>query len=128
MMSHGPSFQILEAWRKGTFDLLISQAILDEVNRVLHYPRIKVKRKLTEERIEGVLDRLNRHGIVISPGHRVRAINEDAEDNKFIEVAIEGEADCIVTGDGHILSLGKYKGIKILPPQEFIREVFGHTE
>jgi len=122
-MNHGPSFQILEAWRKGMFNLLVSPEILDEVNRVLHYPRIKVKRKLTEERIDEILGRLERYGIVVFPELRVRVVSEDVEDDKFVEVAIEGEADYIVTGDRHILSLGRYRGVKILSPQDLIRSV-----
>lgn len=37
--NHGVPFQILKSWEKGDFALIISQPILQEIERVLHYPK-----------------------------------------------------------------------------------------
>jgi predicted nucleic acid-binding protein len=44
----------------------------------------------------------------------------DPSDDRYLECAIEGEADCIVTGDRHLLALGNYREVEILSPREFV--------
>lgn len=46
---------------------------------------------------------------------------EDADDLKFLELAIEAEADYIVSGDPHLLSIKKHKNIRIINPAEFLK-------
>ena len=48
-------------------------------------------------------------------------IKEDPDDNKFIEAAIDGEADLIVSQDGHLLNLKEHRGIRIVNPDEAIK-------
>ncbi|UCH93152.1 MAG: putative toxin-antitoxin system toxin component, PIN family [Candidatus Aminicenantes bacterium] len=47
---------------------------------------------------------------------------EDADDLKFIELAIEAEADFIISGDPHLIKIRKYQNIKILKPREFLEK------
>ena len=47
----------------------------------------------------------------------------DPDDDKFLETAISGEADCIVTGDGDLLALDPFEGVPILTPRDFLRAV-----
>ncbi len=44
----------------------------------------------------------------------------DAKDNKFLELAISGKADCIVSGDDDLLVLNPFRGIPILKPKDFL--------
>jgi predicted nucleic acid-binding protein len=44
------------------------------------------------------------------------------DDVKVIACAIAGRADCIITGDRDLLSLGDVQGISILTPEQFLRE------
>jgi predicted nucleic acid-binding protein len=56
-------------------------------------------------------------------------VQDDPDDNKFIECALECRADYIVSGDTHLLNLKEYEGIKIINAGEFL-EVFynkGHN-
>ena len=50
---------------------------------------------------------------------KLNSINEDSEDNKILECALASGADIIVSGDKHLLKLGKYKKTTILSPREF---------
>ncbi len=45
---------------------------------------------------------------------------DDPDDDKFIECAIAGKGKIIVSGDKHLLKLGKYQDIKILTPRKFV--------
>lgn len=47
--------------------------------------------------------------------------SRDPKDDKFLEVAVNGRADVIVTGDGDLLALNPYRGIVILTPADYIR-------
>ncbi len=44
----------------------------------------------------------------------------DPKDNKFLELALSGDADLILTGDDHLLRLRPWRGIPILTPREFL--------
>lgn len=44
----------------------------------------------------------------------------DSKDNKFLEVAVNGDADCIVSGDGDLLVLNPFRGMPIVTPQGFL--------
>ena len=52
-------------------------------------------------------------------GEKVRACR-DPKDYKFLELAVNGEADCIVSGDDDLLSLDPFRGIQILAPDKFL--------
>jgi predicted nucleic acid-binding protein len=44
----------------------------------------------------------------------------DPDDDKFLETAIAGEADCLVTGDGDLLVLDPFRGVRILTARAFL--------
>jgi uncharacterized protein len=50
----------------------------------------------------------------------------DPTDDKFLELAINGQADAIVTGDLDLLVLNPFQGIPIIDPVAFIQGVGGH--
>ena len=47
----------------------------------------------------------------------------DSEDDKFLETALIGDADCIVTGDGDLLEMCPFHGIPILTPADFVNRM-----
>ncbi len=44
----------------------------------------------------------------------------DVKDNKFLELAVGGKANCIVSGDDDLLVLNPFRGIPILTSREFL--------
>lgn len=44
----------------------------------------------------------------------------DPKDDKFLDVAINGQASCIVSGDNDLLVLDPFRGIEILTPRDFL--------
>lgn len=65
--------------------------------------------------------------IVVKPTKRINEIKDDPSDNKFLEAAIAGNADYIVSGDKHVLKLKKFKDILIVTPAEFL-EVYNNDK
>jgi putative PIN family toxin of toxin-antitoxin system len=116
----GTPAQILNAWRAEQFDLVISEAILAEISRVFRYPKIAKRHRWSEEQLQAFLDGLA-HIAILTPGTLTLAvITDDPPDDRYLECAVEGEADYIVSGDQLLLRLGIYQGIPILTPRAFL--------
>ncbi len=116
----GTPAQILNAWRAEQFNLVISQAILAELDRVFRYPKIAKRHRWSEEQLQAFLDDLA-HIAILTPGTLTLAvITDDPPDDRYLECAVEGEAAYIVSGDQLLLRLGAYQGIPILTPRAFL--------
>jgi putative PIN family toxin of toxin-antitoxin system len=112
--------QVLDAWRAERFRVVLSAAILDEIGRVLRYPRVAVYHRWSEERLRQWLEDFA-HLALMTPGIlSLEIIQEDSADNRYLECAVEGAAAYLVSGDRLLLSLGTYQGIQIVSPRVFL--------
>jgi uncharacterized protein len=108
--------KILVAWEEDRFDLVVSPATLDELGRVLHYPKIQEKYNLPADKLEQFLRQIIGQAVVVNPTKELAVVKSDPSDNRYLECAVAGEAAYIVTGDRHLLDLGEFEGTIILPP------------
>ena len=116
----GAPRQIIDLWREEAFELLTSDVILDEVARVLQYPRIAALHKLTDAEMVEFLALLREESRDVGLTERV-SVSPDETDSRYIECAVAGEADYLVTGDKrHLLPIGEYRGIPIIEPVVFL--------
>lgn len=104
-----------QAVEQGT--LLISPATIAEINEVLRRKGFD-KYVLEEERIEFVMV-LVRDAILVEITEKISECR-DPKDDKFLELAVSGQAACIVSGDQDLLSLHPFRGIPILTPRQFL--------
>ncbi len=118
--------RIMNAWREGLFVLVTSKSLIEEAARVFRYPRISRKYGLTEGQINRVLKSLERYALITPGKLKINVIKEDPDDNQVIVAAVEAEADCMVSGDPHLLNLGSYRGIEIVPPGQFVKMLRSH--
>ena len=118
--SIGAPAAILAAWQDEQFQVVISSAILNELARVLHYPKLQNRYRLAQPKIERLLHLLQRQALEVNPTEEVAAIEVDPDDNRYLECAVAAEAEFIVSGDRHLWSLGSYQGIQILAPAGFL--------
>lgn len=116
----GTPAQVLNAWRGGRFVLVLSLAILAEIYRVLHYPKIALRHRWTEEQIRTFVDLLASQAVLTRGELLLTVIADDPADNRYLECAVEGQADFLVTGDRLLLNLGEYQGITMLTPRAFL--------
>ena len=63
--------------------------------------------------------------MLVVPTESLNVVQEDESDNRYLECAIEGKAQYIVSGDKHLLDVSEYKGINILTPAEFVTLLSG---
>ena len=115
----GNPAKIVRWWLEGEFDVLVSQPIIDEILRVTGYERIQKKyARVRENRLEFAA-LISEQAEWIEP-REILNIVVDESDNRYIECAVAGNAQYIVTGDDHLLAIGEYQGIAILTPAAFV--------
>jgi len=95
---------------------LVSDEMLKELSEVLNRPRFR--KIFTTERIKELFSLLDSYAIVVSPSQKV-SICRDEKDNFLLEVALEGQADYLITGDEDLLSLNSFHKTKIVRPKDF---------
>ena len=117
----GASAHILARCQTGELELLISPGSIVELRRVLAYPRIRKRIKVSDEQIERFVTFLEESSVVLTPPTERRVVPADADDDKFVALALAGEAPYIVSGDDHLLNVGQYQGVTILKPAAFLR-------
>ena len=116
----GTPAQVLCSWRDGRFVLVLSTAILAEIYRVLHYPKIAIRHRWSEAQIHTFVDALASQAMLTPGVLTLAVIEDDPADNRYLECAVEGEADFLVSGDQLLLNLGSYQGTTILTPRAFL--------
>jgi len=115
----GPPAKIVDLWAQGAVQVVVSPAILTEYFGVLLRPKFDAAGTSGARR--EVLERLMSlpNTVVVVPENRVACINEDPDDDRFLECATAGSVDCLVSGDEHLLALASFEGIPIMNPREF---------
>ena len=124
MRPQGPPGQILGLLlRQRAFELVMSPAVLEEVGRVLHYPRVRKRIAATDEELDLWLAALDIVAVPVEGSLEVKAVAADPEDDRYLAAAVEGMAEVVVSGDDHLLALGTYEGIRILTARAFLEVV-----
>jgi uncharacterized protein len=99
-------------------DILLSPQTLAELSEVLS--RKKFDRYVTSVEREEFLEALIERAILVEPIETV-TVCRDPKDDKFLELALNGKASFIITGDEDLLELNPFSGVRILKPDEFLQ-------
>ena len=98
-------------------EILVSLPVVSELNEVLG--RKKLDRYVRKEERERFLGALLLKANLVEVTERIRACR-DPKDDRFLELAVSGEAGWIISGDRDLLELHPFRGIPILTPDEFL--------
>lgn len=104
----GNERKLLWDCRKKKHQLIVSPNILEELDKILD-EKFRVPVDKRREYIQDIL----LISEVVFPTGRLRAVKDHPADDVIIETAMLGKADVLITGDKHLLSLGRFKGIRI---------------
>lgn len=120
LLWRGPSHKLLEHARDGTVSMLSSPILLAELADVL--ARSKFRAILTRTRTSSAssLEEIRGLAEVIAPPPLPRPVCRDPDDDEVLALSIAAKADCIVSGDKDLLSLGAFQGIPIISPAEAV--------
>jgi uncharacterized protein len=105
-----------KAVARGT--LAISEAAMTEFLEVLWRPKFD-KYFTPEERIE-IIKEVEKYAVLFSASEQIN-VSTDPDDNLFLELAVAANADCIISGDPHLLTLHPFRGTAIYSASDFLR-------
>ncbi len=118
----GTIADVLHALRDGKFTAIYSTAMVVEMIDVLGRPKIQTKYHVQPDDVTALVNFIRLRGELVIPSQTVTACR-DPKDNKFLEAALTGNADAIVTGDNDLLVLHPFEGVEILSPAEFLAKL-----
>ena len=110
-----PRMAVNRAQREGA--ILLSHAVLAELFEVLH--REKSRRYIDDDDIRRFLAALTREAEWVDVDVEV-TVCRDSKDDKFLSLAVCGNATHLVTGDEDLLVLHPFRGIEIVSPGRFV--------
>lgn len=109
--------QIIDCWKTGKIFLCFSQPIIEEYIEVLDRLGLEDKNEiqnLTKLFAEGY------NSIFTARTPVLDVVEDDPDDNKFIECAVALDCKIIVSGDKHLQNIKKYIDIDIISPKAFV--------
>ena len=112
----GVSNKILRLWKKNIFQLVTSKEIIEEFIKVMKDFKIRLSKDIINEWVNLILQ----NSILVKPKEKLNIL-VDIKDNMFLEAALEGNANYIITQDKHILKLREFKNIRIIKTDDFIK-------
>jgi|TARA_Y100000031_G_scaffold95957_1_gene105411 putative PIN family toxin of toxin-antitoxin system len=113
----GASNKVLREWFIGSFVSVSSPQINQELFIQLRDFKIRMEIEEIEWWESLILEKFE----LVVPKRKINVVKDDPDDNKFVETALEGKADYIVTQDKHLLNIKEFEGIKMVTPEEFLR-------
>ncbi len=114
----GPPYRILEAWRDGKLQLVASQEILEEYQRVGE----TLAEQFPGVNLQPIIDLVTTNAEVFPNQVLPESLCEDPDDDKFIACALAGRCRVIVSGDRHLLKVSGFRGLTVMSPRRFIDE------
>jgi putative PIN family toxin of toxin-antitoxin system len=108
--------KILERAIEGFDKLYISEEIIQEIERVMAYPKFNIDKSGIDYYIKSIEE----FAIKIIPDKLGKIGSRDVTDNKYLECGIAGKVDFIISGDIHLLELKEFENIKIMKAKEYL--------
>lgn len=119
MILGGALNALVDKWDADRFQVVASVAIVSEYAEVLARPKFGLSRDI----VEAMVAYIQRKAEFVVPTETIGAIADDPTDNMFLECAVAGSANCIVSGDPHLNALGDFRSIPIITPRDFLNQL-----
>lgn len=104
---------------RGKIELYISPQILEEFVQVSQRKKFNFSPDDIEEFVTSLIEVCE----MVIPLERIEAVKEDPTDNMFLECAVEGGVDHIISGDSHLLKLKEFRGISIMNASSLLKKM-----
>lgn len=113
--------KIVNAWQLAKFDLVLSEPLIDEVARVLNYPKIQRRLHWDNATIQRFILLLRFKAETVDIGLAQVQVPSDPADSSVLATLIAGQAEYLITGDQDLLALRH--DYPILTPVEFAKRL-----
>ncbi|MFQ6057596.1 MAG: putative toxin-antitoxin system toxin component, PIN family [Anaerolineae bacterium] len=115
LLWRGKAYQCLLLARSGVVQAIYCSEMMAELSE-----KLRDKFRFSENRIRAVVHDVRRFAERVEISGTLSVVEADPDDDKFVECAVVGRADAIVSGDRHLLDMDRYQNIPILSAAEFI--------
>ena len=116
VLFEGVPDRVLEAWRDGRVDVVVSEPIFREYQRVAD----TLAERYGGLGLTAILALVAREAEWVEAAPLPEPVSTDPDDDKFLACARAAGAGVVVSGDSDLLSIGRWKGIEILSPRQFV--------
>jgi putative PIN family toxin of toxin-antitoxin system len=118
VIATGTPHEVLLSGYRGEYQIVASVETLAEFRTTLaKYPE---RFQLSESEIQREAETVRYFAEFVDPDEDVEAVERDPDDDKFLEAAVAGNVDYVVSGDQHLLELDGFRGIEIVDPRRFL--------
>jgi conserved hypothetical protein TIGR00305 len=121
VIATGTPHEVVVAGYSGEYQILVSVATLMEFRETLH--KHPDRFGLSEAEIQTEVETLRYFAEFVEPDVEFDIVDADPDDNKFLEAAVAGNAEYVVSGDQHLLDIEGFRGIEIVTPRTFYETV-----
>jgi len=99
------------------YQIVVSVETLTEFREtLLKYPE---RFQMSEAEVQQEVETVRYFAEFVDPDEEITAVRPDPDDDKFLEAAVAGAVDYLVSGDSHLLDLESFRGIDIVEPRTF---------
>jgi putative PIN family toxin of toxin-antitoxin system len=121
VISTGVPHEVLVKGFEGEYDIVVSVETLTEFRGTLRkYPE---RFHMDEQEIQQEVETVRYFAEFVDPDEEINAVEDDPDDDKFVEAAVAGDVDFLVSGDSHLLSLDSYGDVDIVTPRTFYEQL-----
>jgi putative PIN family toxin of toxin-antitoxin system len=113
----GPPRKILTKIFRGKIGLVISPRLLLEVVSVFARPKLRLL--IPESKISDLASLIHQSARIIKPTNPLK-VCRDPKDDAVLECALAGGVSSVITGDGDLLTLDPFRGIRLMSPKDFL--------
>jgi putative PIN family toxin of toxin-antitoxin system len=117
----GNPHRLLVLAEAGDLTLVTTPAIMEELREVLARPKFTLRIRALQTSVAELMESLLSVVEVIPDFAIEPVIKRDPDYDKILACAVAAQAEWLVSGDDHLLSLKRYKGIPIVTPSRFSR-------
>jgi putative PIN family toxin of toxin-antitoxin system len=116
----GPSRQVLDRARLGIIELYTSPPLLLELEDVLRRDKLVGRLKLAGSTPRRLLLSYSTLAQIVVPQEVPPIIKQDPDDDAVLACALAARAEAIISGDRHLLDLGRFQAIRIITAAEAV--------
>jgi putative PIN family toxin of toxin-antitoxin system len=117
----GAPRRVLDLVVQGRLTLFTSVPLLWEFEQVLHRPAFADRLARQGRTPADVIQPLLSVCVVVHPAQVGRVVHADADDDKLFACAVSAQAHAIVSGDRHVLAIGRYRDIEVLTAGQLLQ-------
>jgi putative PIN family toxin of toxin-antitoxin system len=115
----GPPYKILKAWQEHQIQIVVTEEIIEEYQRIIKDLAVKFK---TVD-ITSIFELLLIEAELVPSYSFKESVCEDPDDDKFLACAIAARCKYIISGDKHLLKIGKFLDTTIVTPKYFLDNI-----